>query len=184
VNRAADKSTDPQTFIAFAPFGVGILCALFYITRGSDVYGWWIGARDTEYRSAFFELEGYFTTRPTRFYATEGMDLYRGWRFLYSSDPPLLDKLISVDDEVVHDLDRLQDLFLAEWLFFEEDAAVEEDRAEYERANFPLRHVNLRTKRLGKFNQHEPTWIYRSPGFDMEVLRYLQRYWPLDYQSA
>ncbi len=181
---AVSRARNPQTFIAFAPFGVGILCALFYIEREKDLYGWWIGARDTEYHSAYFKLEDYFTTRPTRFYTTAGMDLLGGWRYLYSSRQAELDKPIVVEDDIVHELDHLQDMFIAEWLFFEEDAGADEDRAEYDRANFPLRHVNLRTKRLAKFSQREPTWIYRSHGFNREVMLYLQRYWPLDYQAV
>jgi hypothetical protein len=96
--------TVPQSYIAFAPFGVGVMCASTYFERGADVYGWWIGARDTEYYPAYFRLERFFTSKPTRLYATEGSD------------------------------------------------------------------------------QSHPVWIHRSGGFQADVLRTLQRYWPLDYQ--
>src|SRR5512146_3026867 len=106
----------PQSFIAYVPYGVGIMCALVYIEKADDVYGWWIGARDAEYLSSYFKLENFFTTRPTRFYATDSMDRYGGWKFLYSARKPLLDKPVPIDDEVAHELDRLQDMFVAEWL--------------------------------------------------------------------
>jgi hypothetical protein len=173
----------PQSYIAFAPFGIGVMCALTCFERGNDVYGWWLGARDSEYESACFELEGYFTARPTRFYATAGMDLYGGWRFLYSSRTPQLDKPVPVEDEAAHELDRLQGEFVAEWLFFDDDERARQERIEYDKANFPLRHVNLRPARVGRFDRSEPVWVYRSHDFDMDVLRYLQRYWPLDYRE-
>lgn len=174
--------TVPQSYIAFAPFGVGVMCALTYFERGDDVYGWWIGARDTEYRSAYFELESFFTRKPTRFYATDGTDLYGGWRYEYSADDPRLDKPRRVAEDVVHELDRLQGEFVAEWLFFDDDERARHERIEYDRANFPLRHVNLRPVRLSRFDQSHPIWVHRSGGFQADVLRTLQRYWPLDYR--
>lgn len=174
----------PQSYIAFAPFGVGLMAALVYIERGDDVYGWWIGARDCEYHSSFFKLENFFTTKPTRFYATEGMDLYRGWTTLYSARKSALDKAIPIDDEVSHELDRLQDMFVAEWLFFEDDADAEAERDAYDKMDFPLRHVNIRSTRLDKLGKSEAVWIYRSHGFDRDVIDYLERYWPLDYGAV
>lgn len=172
----------PQCHLAFAPFGVGVLCALTCFERDADVYGWWIGARDTEYLTAYFKLEDFYTKRSTRLLATAGSDLYGGWRYLYSSRHPALDAPLAVEDEAAHTLDRVQDQFVAEWLFFEGDERAAEERVEYDRANFPLRAVNLRPSRLRRFDRSEPVWLYRSAGFDAGVLRYLQRYWPLDYR--
>ena len=86
------RVTTPQQFVAYAPYGVGLMCALVYFERGPDVYGWWIGARDAEWLSAYFKLDEFFTTRQTRFLATEGMDLYGGWKRLYSARETRLDK--------------------------------------------------------------------------------------------
>jgi hypothetical protein len=172
----------PQCHLAFAPFGVGVMCALTCFERGNDVYGWWIGARDTEYQSAYFKLEDFYTSRDTRFLATVGSDLYGGWRRLYSSRTPELDKPVPVDDEAAHELERVQDQFVSEWLFFEGDERSAHERVDYDKANFPLRAVNLRPSRLRRFDQSQPVWLYRSADFDSGVLRYLQRYWPLDYQ--
>ncbi|MGH8648913.1 MAG: hypothetical protein ACREUP_06360, partial [Burkholderiales bacterium] len=76
VRRMKPRVTTPQQLIVYAPYGVGVMCALVYFERGPDVYGWWIGARDAEWHSAYFMLEEFFTTRQTRFLAAEGMDLY------------------------------------------------------------------------------------------------------------
>ncbi len=54
---------DFECFLAYAPRGGGLLCAVVYRARGDDVYGWWVG-RDAnlEYPPAFFMLENYYTT--------------------------------------------------------------------------------------------------------------------------
>jgi hypothetical protein len=172
----------PQCHLAFAPFGVGVMCALTCFERNNDVYGWWIGARDTEYQSAYFRLEDFYTPHDTRFLATGGSDLYGGWRYLYSARTPQLDEPVPVEDEAAHELDRVQDQFVTEWLFFEGDERSERERVAYDQANFPLRAVNLRPVRLRRFDQSQPVWTHRSGEFDAGVLHYLQRYWPLDYR--
>ena len=180
----ANSPTVPRSFIAYAPFGAGVTCALFYFEKGSDVYGWWIGPRDSRYYSAYCKLEDFFTTRSTRFYATGGMDLYGGWRFLYSARTAALDKPIPMEEDVAHELDRLQGVFVAEWIFFDDDADAAAERDAYEKLKLPVRHVNIRADALNRLSSDKSEWIYRSHDFDMDVLHYLQRHWPLDYRRA
>jgi hypothetical protein len=173
--------TVPRSLIAFAPFGVGLMCALFYIEKDLDIYGWWIGNRDTEYESAYFKLEDYFTRKPTQFYATEGDDLYAGWRYLYSAKDPVFDDPQPMEQQIAHELDRLQGIFVAEWLFFDHAVDQASEREAYDRMGFPVRYVNLRIDRLNHLDRDQPVWIYRSHDFDGGVLDYLARFWPLDY---
>lgn len=174
----------PQSYIAYAPFGAGLMCAIVCFEHGTDIAGWWMGARGYEFHSAFFRLENFFTTKPTRFYATEGMDLYGGWKFLYSAREPRLDKPVPVEDEIAHELGRVQGMFVAEWLFFEDDAAAAVEREACEKLQLPLRHVNLRSRQLNKLDESQPVWIYRSHDFDPDAIDYMQQYWPLDYRRA
>lgn len=175
--------TPVHSLVAYAPYGVGVLCALFYLERGADAYGWWIGARDAEWHSAYFKLEDFYTDKPTRFMATEGMDLYGGWRHLYLARDTVLDKPEAVEDSVAHELDLAQQIFVAEWLFFEDDAGAAADRKAYDDYNLPLAHVNLRAARLNKLDKRDAVWLYRSPDASARLLNYLQRYWPLDYRG-
>ncbi len=177
-------TSNPRTLVAYAPYGVGVMCALVYFERGPDVYGWWIGSRDAEWHSAYFKLENFFTSKPTRFYASEGTDLYGGWRYLLSGRDPVLDKPVPVEDDVSHELDRVQDMFIAEWLFFEDDAGAEAERKAYDEYNLPLAHVNVRARRLNKLDKHQAVWTWRSHDLDAAVIDYLQRYWPLDYRAS
>lgn len=176
--------TEPKVFIAYAPFGAGVLCALFYFQRGDDVYGWWTGARDAEFHSAYFKLEDYYTTKPARFYATEGMDLYGGWRYQYSARTPALDRPVAVDDAAAHELDRLQGLFAAEWLVYEDDSDAAAERDAYGRMGLSLGHVAIRSKRLGRLDESQPVWVHRSHGCDLNVVEYLQKHWPLDRRES
>jgi len=175
--------TPVHNLIAYAPYGVGVMCALVCFERGADVYGWWIGSRDAEWHSVYFRLENFHTTRPTRFLATEGMDLYGGWKHLYSERQTALYKPEPVDEAVVHELDQVQDRFAGAWLFFEDDTGAVADRRAYDEYNLPLAHVNLRAQGLARLDKHDAVWSYRSRGFDGAVLDYLQRYWPLDYRG-
>lgn len=177
-------TTTPRSLIAYAPYGVGLMCALVYFERGDDAYGWWIGSRDAEYLTAYFKLEHFFSTKPTRFYASDGADLYGGWKRLYSARATELDKPVPVEDEVAHELERTQGTFVAEWLFFDDDSDIAAERAAYDSYNMPLGQVNVRAERLNKLDKHHAVWLYRSHDFQAEVLEYLQRFWPLDYRAT
>jgi len=177
-------TTTPRSLIAYAPYGVGLMCALVYFERDTDVYGWWIGARDSEYLSTYFRLEHFFSTKPTRFYTSEGSDLYGGWKHLYSAQDTELAKPVPVEDAISHELERVQDMFVTEWLFFENDPDIAAERAAYDRYNMPLGPVNLRARQLNKLDKHHAVWLYRSHDFQAEVLEYLQRFWPIDYRST
>ena len=174
---------ESKVFIAYAPFGVGVMCALFYIERGNDVYGWWIGARSSEFHSAYFKLEEFFTTKPTRFYASEGMDLYGGWKYLYSARKPELDKALPVDDAVAHELVRLQGMLAREWLVYEDDADAPAEAEAYARMALVPGHVAIRSRQMGRLAEGQPVFIHRSHGCDMNVVEYLQKHWPLDSRS-
>lgn len=173
----------PQTYLAFAPQGVGLLCAVVYFEEGNDVYGWWTGARNSHYACAFFKLEGFFSVRDPVFYATEGTDVYGGWRFDYSAIEPRLDKSIPVPDTVCHRLDQLQGVFFSEWLFYSGDPGAEEEINAYRKAGLPVQEVNVKHKRLNKLAKGDVVWSYRSHDLDWDVIEYLMRRWPLDHRG-
>lgn len=173
--------TTPRIFIAFAPQGVGLLCAIVYVAQGRDLYGWWVGARNGDYSSAYFKLENFYSAEPSPFFATKGSDIYGGWQFDYAEDPPELDKPVAVDEEICHQLDKLQDEFAAEWLFFRDSADSEEDEAAYRREALPMQDVNVKSKQLNKFDKSDVVWRYFSRNVEDEVIEYLALSWPLDY---
>jgi hypothetical protein len=172
----------PQTFFAFTPRGVGLLCAVAYIEVDKDVYGWWVGYRDGSYPPAFFKLENFFSTQMTSFLATEGSDLYGGWKFDYSTGKPKrIDPPLPVEKDMSHELERLQDEFNAEWLFFDGDEGREGEVEAYHHQDLPVLAVNIRSRKLNKLDKSDVVWLYRSKDFDRDILDYLIARWPLEY---
>jgi hypothetical protein len=171
----------PECFIAYAPRGGGLLCAVTYIADGEDVSGWFIGLKDYGYPSAYFKIESFFSPDKKRFYATTGSDVYGGWHFDYAKGRSELDSPIPVDDALCHRLDKLEDVVAAEWLAFDDDERFAVDKAAYAAADLPTGEVLVHHDKLAKFDRDKPVWTYYSHGFNDEVLDYMTPRWPLDY---
>lgn len=173
--------TQPQAYIAYAPRGPGLECAVTYFVQGKDVYGWWIVFKDYAYLSAYFKLENFFSRLDTIFYATEASDVYGGWRYQYSRTPAKLDKAIPIDDETCHQLDQLQDAFVNEWLWLKGDPDSAEESAAYARDELAVEDVNVKHGKLGKLKKDAPVWTYESHNLNLDILEYLSTHWPLEY---
>jgi hypothetical protein len=181
--RASHITSDPQSFVAYAPWGVGLLCAVVYRARGRDVYGWWVGAVGVEYQTAYFKLENYYARYENAFYATRGGDLYGGWVYDYDADPPLLDKPVPVGDTLCHELEHMQFVFAQEWLSFAGDPAGEDELARYRAAELAHQNVNVRFDRLNHLDKRQPTWTHLTAQLDVNIIHRLMRDWPLDCRT-
>lgn len=178
--KSSHMSSDPQCFLAYAPRGVGLLCAVAYTVRKDDVCGWWVGSMNSEYQTGFFLLENYFSPNEKAFYATKGGDLYGGWVFDYDAKPSELDKPVAVNEAICHDLERMQFVFAQEWLSFPGDADATQETARYHQAELAHQDVNVKFHRLNKLDKNEAVWTYRSAGMDLNIIKRLMRNWPLE----
>jgi hypothetical protein len=176
--------TQPQHYIAYSPRGAGLECAVVYFVQTDDVYGWWIGFRDYRYPAAFFELERFFSPGGCRFYATEGGDVYGGWRYLYSQRASALPDPLALDDDICHQLEQLQDSFAAEWLWFRDQPDSAAEAAAYARDELAIEDVNLRHRHLGKLRKDAPVWTHASHDLSLDVIDYLAQRWPLSYRRG
>ncbi len=179
--RSAHISSDPQCFIAYVPRGVGLMCALVYAVHGEDVYGWWTGPVNGAYQACFFQLANYFSRNETAFYTSRGGDLYGGWVRDYDAGSQDLAEPVAVDDELAHRLEHIQFVFAREWLSFDGDDDAEAEADRYRDAELAHQDVNVKFQRLNRLDKDQPVWIYRSPGFDAQILKRLARDWPLQY---
>jgi hypothetical protein len=170
-----------ESFIAYAPRGGGLLCALACADDGDAVVGWFVGLKDYAYPAAYFRIENFFSTKDKRFYATQGSDIYGGWRFDYGRSNPALDPPVRADDALCHSLDKLQDAFAAEWLVFRDHPTFPAEEAAYAAEDLPAGDVVIRHAKLAKFDRDKPVWTHYSRGFNDEVLAYMAPRWPLDY---
>jgi hypothetical protein len=159
----------PRIFIAYAPRGIGLRCAVAYLWAVREVYGWFTGHReDASLCSAFFLLENFYSEQETRYVAVDPADLYSGW---------------TQDEARRHELAQLHDAFAHEWLFCREDPAAAAELEAYAKGELAIGEVNIRYARLGRFSKLQPNWTYHSPGFERAVLNCLMKRWPLDYRD-
>jgi hypothetical protein len=170
-----------ESFIAYAPRGGGLLCALACADVDDIVVGWFVGLKDYAYPAAYFRIENFYSTGDKRFYATQGSDIYGGWRFDYGRSSPSLDPPLRADDALCHGLDKLQDAFAAEWLVFGDHPSFPAEAAAYAAEDLPAGDVLIRHAKLVKFDRDKPVWTHYSRGFNDEVLAYMAPRWPLDY---
>lgn len=158
----------PKVFLAYAPRGSGLRCALAYLSSERDAYGWFVGPRDdTSVASCFFLLEEFYTNRLTRDEAVDQSELHAAW---------------SLDDRRRHELAQMQDAFAREWLFYRDDPRSAAELQAYAEAELATGEVNVRFKRLAKLSTAQPNWTYYSQRFERPVLNYLAKRWTLEYR--
>lgn len=158
----------PNAFLAYAPRGAGLRCALAYLASERDAYGWFTGPRDdTSIASCFFLLEEFYTNRLTRYEAVDQPELHAAW---------------SLDEGRRHELARMQEAFAHEWLFHRDETRAPAELQAYAEAELASGEVNVRFKRLAKFSTAQPNWTCYSSRFERPVLNYLAKRWPLEYR--
>jgi hypothetical protein len=159
----------PRIFVAYAPRGAGLRCALFYLSDRRDAHGWFTGPReDASFASAYFFIENFYTSGQERYVEIEPGELYSRW---------------TEDEAMRHELARQQDAFVHEWLFFRADPGAAAELETYARAELATGEVNIRYERLAKLSKLQPNWTYYSQGFARSVLRFLMKRWPLEYRE-
>jgi len=157
----------PNVFIAYAPRGVGLRCALAYLGSERDVYGWFTGPRaDGGIASEFFLIEGFYSIRPVRYEAVEAAALHSRW---------------ALEEARRHELAEIQEAFAREWLVYRDDLRAASEAAAYAEAELAASEPGLRFERLAKLSTLQPNWTYYSPHCERSVLRHLAKRWPLEY---
>jgi hypothetical protein len=134
----------PHLFLAYAPRGAGLRCALAYFASERDVYGWFTGPRaDASIASCFFLAEDFYTNRPSRYAAVEQPELHSAW--------PL-------GETRRHELARMQEAVAREWLFYRDDTRAAAELQAYAAAELAAGDVNVRFERLARFSTLQPNW--------------------------
>lgn len=158
----------PRVFIAYAPRGIGLRCALTYLASDRDVYGWFTGPNGmSSLASLYFVLEDFYSRAAPRYAAAEALDLHTGWL---------------LDEARCHQLAGLQEAFAAEWLLDPSDTRAGAELDRYAKDELAIGALNLRHSRLAKLSKEQPNWTYFSPEFERPVLDALARRWPLEFR--
>ena len=157
----------PNVFLAYAPRGVGLRCAVAYLGAGRDAFGWFTGpCLDLSVASRYFLLADFYSAMPARYEDVDEAALHGPW--------PL-------EEPRRHELARLRETFAREWLCYRADPWIAADFAAYAQAELAAGEPGVRFGRLAHFSRLQPNWTYYSPGFEYGLLRQLARRWPLEY---
>jgi hypothetical protein len=157
----------PNVFLAYAPRGAGLRCAVAYVASGRDAYGWYTGpCLDLSLASRYFLLEDFYRATPTRYEEVDQLGLHSAW---------------SLDEPRRHELARLQETFAREWLCYRSDPSAAADFVAYANAELAIGEVSVRFGRLALFSKLQPNWTYYSRWFEYGMLRHLAKRWRLEY---
>lgn len=159
---------NPRTFIAFAPRGGGLRCAIAYIPAGDDLIGWYVGRTEGGGMDrAYFLLENYYSRAPLRFASVPEALLHSGW----------------IEDDAAHALAALQEAFVNEWLFYADEVGAELQLAAYRERGLHAGDMNVRVDKLARLSRAQPNWTYYSREFEHGVLDALAKRWVLDFST-
>ncbi|HUG26353.1 hypothetical protein [Piscinibacter sp.] len=172
-----------QVHLAYAPRGVGLLYAVMWFAVGDHVYGWCIGSKDGGHLAFYFMLQDYFAHGETHLYRSVEDDVYGAWVEARPAGDMVLPHPPPVPEAVCHELNRLQDQFVRHWLFFDDDPLVDDEAQAMRARELSVRHVNIRASRLDKLATAAAVWRFNSPDADAQVLDFLSRRWPLDFDA-
>lgn len=171
---------EPHVHIAYAPRGAGLLCAAFWFAQDAHVYGWYTGARGRDFQSSYFVLENYYAERETAFYRSRDNDVRGRWLRVSKGGETALEGASPVPEPLEHELARLQDAFVREWLLYRTEATPEDIEALRAR-KLPLLDVNVRPSRLDRLHAHNLLATYSTPGADLNIIAFLGERWSLNY---
>jgi hypothetical protein len=171
---------EPHVHVAYAAHGAGLLCAVFWLVQGRHVYGWFTGARGQTHPACFFALEDYYAKEDTVFYRSAQNDVHGRWLIVAAGGEIPIERG-PIPEALRHELERLQDAFVREWLFYRDDAGHAGEAAALRARGLPLRAVNVRPKKLAKLQPGTTAATYASPDADLNVIAFLAARWPLDY---
>lgn len=174
---------EPLAYLAYALRGRGLLCAVCLFTVEKSVYGWYTGAQEAVFPAAFFMLEDYYSARDTVFYQSQEDDVYGGWAIVDPGGGLKLDQPVPVPQELCHELERMQNVFAQEWLFYADDPASQAEMEGYRKEELPVRLVNIKRRKLSKLERHDAIWTYATPGMDLNIIDFLKKRWSLDYNA-
>jgi hypothetical protein len=175
---------EAHVHLAYAPRGAGLLYAVLWFAQGRDVYGWYVGMRDGVDEAAYFMLPGHVGGGPALLYRSVEDDIFGPWLQVTPHGESALPHAPPVPQPLCHDLSRLQDEFVSNWLFFDTDPGTGAEAQALNTKGLPVRHVNIRPSRLGRLTSGPVVWRYDAPGADLNVLDMLARLWPLDERTV
>jgi hypothetical protein len=171
----------PKIYLSTVQETPARLTALFYVDSHSDIYGWQLIARQQSLSAAFFMIENFYAERTATLYRSMQDDVYAPWTVDYPlRRAPLRCPL---PDALAHELERLQSLFVDDWLFFDVDPDSGLERTACHTRGVPLLAANIRSRKLSRLHRSGRQLEHSTPGFDFNVLEFLEKHWKAGWPS-
>lgn len=171
-----------RIYISYSPDKAGSVFALFYLESGEDVFGWHLETREGYFSAAFFMIEGFYADHDVRLYRSVEDDVHGPWTI---DHPPTRNRIrCPLSESQLHELERLQSVFVGDWLFFGDDAHIDSELAAYQVQGLPVYWVNIRWRRLQRLRKLGTQWVHATPGTDVNVAQFLRKYWRLNEKVA
>ena len=124
------------------------MCAVFFLASRSNVYGWYTGSEQGTFPACYFMLEHFYSSLPTVFYRTTDNSPYAHWVKESGETETLLVDHSPVPEVLMHELDRLQFIFITEWLFYPQEPGSATEVDAYRILGLPVQPVNIRRRKL------------------------------------
>lgn len=175
---------ESKVHLAYAPRGAGLLYGVLWFADGDDIYGWFIGTRDGVHEASYFVMPRYYADTETLLLRSVEDEIDGPWVQVGERGETPLAHAPPVPQALRPELSRLQDEFIRHWLFFDTDPQADAERHALADVPLPMRRVNVRAVRLGKFQVAPAVWRFDTPGADLNVLARLSQRWPLDERFA
>lgn len=164
----------PRIYITYSQKDPYFVTAMFYVEANRELYGWHMAAREQDLSTAFFMLENFYASRLPVLYRSIEDDVYEPWITDY---PPAKSEIrCPIPESIGHELERLQSIFVQEWLFFPTDPDIATEIAAYRSSSIPVRIANIKFRKLHRFNRENEVWIHATPGIDYNVTQFLEKY--------
>ena len=165
----------PKIHLSYLPEEPAHLTALFYLDPHIDVYGWYLVAGQQRMSAAFFMIEHFYAERSATLYRSMQDDVYAPWMIDYPSRPSPL--RCPLPDAVAHELERLQSVFVDEWLFFDNDPGNASERAICRARGQPVLTANIQNRKLSRLHRSGRQLEHSTPGLDVNILEFLEKHW-------
>lgn len=182
VDIARQAIMQPKIYLSYAPDAPARLTALFYVDVHSDVYGWYLVSGQQRMSAAFFMIEHFYAERSATLYRSTQDDVYAPWTVDHPLRPSPL--RCPLPDAVAHELERLQSVFVDDWLFFDNDPANATEHAICRARGLPVLAANIQNRRLSRLHRSGPQLEHSTPGFDFNILEFLEKHWKAAWPSA
>ncbi|HJW57851.1 MAG TPA: hypothetical protein VJ577_21525 [Burkholderiaceae bacterium] len=164
----------PKISLSYSQEDPYFVTAMFHVEAHKDLYGWYMKAQGQNLSAAFFMLENFYVNRPPVLYRSIEDDVHAPWMIDY---PQAKGEIrCPIPESISHELERIQSIFVQEWLFFPTDPDIATEIAAYRAHGLSVQIANIKFRKLCRFDKENEYWVHATPGIDSNITQFLEKY--------